>query len=281
MQSQASEGKIAVILPVYNGDSPSRFRKALKSVFSQTECEPLIFVGIDGSINRGLEEVLNDYSSRIFSVTRNEQNQGLASTLNKLIEKCLQYQEIELIFRMDADDESLPRRLTSQIDFFSSHPNVAVLGMACIEVNETGKSLGTKVMPLAHEDLRRHFYKRSPFVHPTVAFRKEIFESGVRYPIAYDLCEDIALWGILLQRKYRFANLREPGLVFTNSAATLARRHTIRKGFNELKIRIDTWKNDDDSEWTDLIHLGLAFAFKILPKKVALKLYSKAMTETS
>ena len=60
---------------------------------------------------------------------------SLGSSLAKMVE----ISKTELCARIDADDINLPDRLEKQLQFLSSHPDVAVLGSWMFFINEIEK----------------------------------------------------------------------------------------------------------------------------------------------
>ena len=84
-----------------------------------------------------------------------------------------------LIARMDADDRSHPHRLSRQVEYLQSHPDIAVVG--CLaegfpagEVREGFRIyldwLNSLVSP---EEIARQIYVESPLAHPSVMMRRE------------------------------------------------------------------------------------------------------------
>ena len=47
-----------------------------------------------------------------------------------------------LLAFLDADDEAGPERLGAQVEFLDAHPDVDVLGIAIIAVDECGERIG-------------------------------------------------------------------------------------------------------------------------------------------
>jgi len=143
-----------------------------------------------------------------------QQHQGLAACLNELIETVLCDERWGLIARMDADDESLPARMEMQRRFLAHHPEIDILGTACIEVNEHGQHLQTKRMQLVHKRIIRRMPRSNPINHPSMMIRRRVFESGLRYRTDVSRTKDYHLWIDAASKGFIFANLPQPLLNF-------------------------------------------------------------------
>lgn len=154
---------------------------------------------------------------------------------------------------MDADDVSFQDRFEKQVQYFNQKPHISVLGAGCHEITESGDVVFEKRLPEVHTDLRRRFVKQCPLIHPTVMFRRRVFEGGIRYPVDVFRTEDLALWLELMGAGYEFANIQKPLLLFRVGQGFLKRRADRRKGWAEFKIRVNAIKR-----------LGLPSAINIL-----------------
>lgn len=86
----------------------------------------------------------------------------------------------------------------------------------------------------SNDRIMQYATTRCPLVHPTVMFRRQVFEKGYRYnPDAY-LTEDFELWHWLLLADFKFANTREILLKFKMSTETLTRRRGVAKSWSEF-----------------------------------------------
>lgn len=112
---------ISVVLPVRNGEA--FLADALDSVFAQTFSDFELIVVDDCSTDRTAEMLASTNDSRL-RVVRNEEQRGIAGSLNRGFELC----GGRYIARMDADDISLPMRFARQVAFLEAHPEVGVCG---------------------------------------------------------------------------------------------------------------------------------------------------------
>lgn len=185
-----------MIQSVYKNDKEIFLRKSIESILQQSYSDFMLFIGVDGPVNDGINTLLRDFEKddRI-KVLRFPENRGLAHTLNDLLAEVLM-QGFTYIARMDSDDISLADRLEKQMTYMSNHPEVDMVGGAINEIDENGEDRGkiTKY-PLTPNECRDFFAKRNPVAHPTVLFRRSFFEKArSKYPTDFVRNEDTRLW---------------------------------------------------------------------------------------
>jgi len=111
---------VSVVLPAYN--CPAYLGMAIKSILDQT-FENYEFIIIDDGSTDNTPEIIQTFIDpriRFFQ----QQNQGLAATLNRGIELA----RGKYIARMDQDDISMPERLAKQVKYLDSHPECGMIG---------------------------------------------------------------------------------------------------------------------------------------------------------
>lgn len=222
--------EIAVLLPVYAGDTPSLLSEALLSILSQDiECFTInIYLGIDGPISKDLEIIIDAHRCDIFRVIRSEENVGLSQILNLLIEDL---GEEQYVFRHDADDTSMKYRFRKQVEFFKAYPDVGVLGGAILELDGAGSVIGSRSYPKSNCDCKKYMSRSSPFAHPTVAFNRSAINCSLFYPNSRSN-EDIRFWFYLAKNNTIFSNCSEVLVKFRFSEETF-RRRGMQKSFGE------------------------------------------------
>ena len=67
-----------------------------------------------------------------------------------------------LLAFLDADDEAEPERLATQLAFLAAHHDVDVLGSAISCIDESGRRIGYRSYPLAHEQIVRQMTIANP-----------------------------------------------------------------------------------------------------------------------
>jgi glycosyltransferase involved in cell wall biosynthesis len=193
-------------MPVRNEES--HLPAALSSIFSQTFTDWELVAVDDGSTDATrhvLEEAARrEPRMRILSTG----GKGLVKALNLGLDAC----SGRLVARMDGDDICHPSRLRVQSDFLEKNPDVALV--ACSFRHFPRSGLGSGMLAYeewqnsldSHEAILRDLYVESPFVHPTVMFRKkEIDSAGMYCDCGWP--EDYDLWLRLAIRGERFARL--------------------------------------------------------------------------
>jgi len=211
-------------------------REAVQSILDQTYTKFDYYIIFDGPVEKDIdsyiESLLKDERIRLY---RLEKNGGLAAALNYLLEIVLKNPEYNLIARMDADDISMPDRFEKQFSFLNSNPDISVVGCWYEEIDETGKHLSYKKLPIEHESVRKRYFTRTPFAHPSVIYRRELIEKAGVYPTDTILMEDNVLWGRALMKGLRFYNIPEYLFKFRIDKDFYKRRSGINYGFNFAK----------------------------------------------
>src|SRR5207248_4373568 len=118
-----------------------------------------------------------------------EANLGLAQSLNI----GLGLAQAPLIARLDCDDVCLPHRLERQLAFLSSHPDVDVYGSRIIVIDENGRRIARRNLPVTHDAIARRLRRTNALSHPSVMFRKAAVEAAGGYE-PDQVVEDFELW---------------------------------------------------------------------------------------
>lgn len=261
---------VSVIMCVYAGDRPGPLRDAVRSVLEQTFADLVLRIYVDGPVEADVRvylETLDDPRVRIEFAAA---NRGLGAGLNRLIDDSL-LEGCDVIARMDADDVCHPERLAKQLAFLKRHPEVAVLGAGCLEFDEdTGDEL-VKRLPPDDATLKRELVKRTPFVHPTVVFRTEVFIGGIRYPTHPS--EDMHLWVDLTRYGWTFANLEEPLLRYRVSRDLFHRRSSWNKAMTELRARRRAMNELCMTSPSNIAWTGAYLGLRLLPAALARRAY--------
>lgn len=164
------EKQVSVIMGVYNQWNREALQKAVKSILNQTLTDFEFIIYDDGSDPEvaGYIRELEKLDERIVLIGK-EENHGLAFSLNM----CIGAAKGKYIARMDADDIALPERLQVQYDFMEQHKEYAWCGCNTRLFDENG-IWGERKMPELPSD--KDYLPFSPFIHPTVMYRRKLFE---------------------------------------------------------------------------------------------------------
>ncbi len=237
----ATNQGVGILLCVHAGADPDQFDQALASMRGQTHPDVRLFVYCDGPLTVAHETALAKYvevTGFRDRIIRGNAPAGLPSGLNTLIEHALSVDDISYLARMDADDLSTPDRIAKQVLFLRNHPKVSLVGTWCIEFDQPGTAAFYKRMPTDHDDLVDFMLYRSPFNHPTVMFRRNIFEQGYRYDPGLKLMQDYDLWTRLVSAGFIIGNVPEYLLWFRVEPNFYSRRSGIQRASREIGMRI-------------------------------------------
>jgi hypothetical protein len=192
-----------MVMAVYNGE---RFlREAIDSILAQEYTDFELIIVDDGSTDRS-REIIGSYQDARIVVVENKRNLGLARSLNR----GLAVARGEYIARQDADDVSLPNRLSRQVAFLDARPSVALVGSAHAEIDDSGRVVREVDAHCEHTTIAWALLFFCPFVHSAVMFRRALVLENVGfYDPAYQYSMDFDLWARIAAR-YRVANLPEP-----------------------------------------------------------------------
>ena len=169
--------KISIILPTYNG--AKRIARAIQSVQKQSLRDWELLVVIDGSTD-GTFSVVSDIAKNDerIRIVNNKENQGIQKTLNNGIKKSTGV----YIARIDDDDEWCDNeKLQKQFNFLESNPEYGLVGSGIVLVNKNGDEIDQYLFVENDNDIRKTFLSQNHFAHPSVMFRKSIFEKTGLY----------------------------------------------------------------------------------------------------
>jgi len=181
---------VSVLMSVYNCER--YIRESVNSILNQTYKDFEFLIINDGSSDK-TSEILSSYTDHRILIITNDQNIGLANSLNK----GLAIAKGTYIARQDADDISAPDRLNKQLHFMKANLDVAVLGTQIHYINENGKRLHkfASKYPTSYLAAKYCSLFRTPVGHPSVFFRRDIIWGEYKgYNPRYIVSEDTELW---------------------------------------------------------------------------------------
>lgn len=267
------DNNIAIITTLYKGDNVQFAKVALDSIVSQqnVDMEKVhIYLYIDGEITAEHESLLSEYSDRIYKVFRGDVNKGLAFGLNYLLE---QLEDEEFVFRMDLDDISDEKRLSTQLKYMEKHPELDLIGCFSREIDESDRVQKEKVYPVEHEQVRKAVVKCNPVLHPTMCFRLAfIRQHAIRYPNLY-LTEDLGFLFSVIKSGGKVGNCPEFLFRWRKASHFFERRRNFKRALVEYQIYRDIGK-EFNSSLVGLLYPTLRFVFRMLPNGLAKQVYN-------
>lgn len=226
---------ISVLMSIYIKDSPKFLNDALNSITDIQTLEPKEIILIqDGKLTIELDHIVKKWKKKLgekLILVRNSSNIGLTKSLNKGIEFC----SGDYIARMDADDLSTPKRFKLQTEFFEINKEIDILGGSMNEFNENNTSLNIRTYPESMPLILKQISKSSPLCHPSVMFRRRVFDEGNRYNEKYKTTQDLAFWFELLGKGYKISNLDDILINFRINK-NFSKRRSLNKALNEFEI---------------------------------------------
>lgn len=231
------EPLISVIMGVYNQWDRESLRQAVYSILEQTFTEWEFIIYDDGSLPEAAAYIreLKGLDPRIVLIGR-EENHGLAFSLNACIDRA----RGKYIARMDADDIADPERLQVQFNFMEHHPEYAWCGCNTRLFDENG-IWGCRRMP--EQPKYRDYLKYSPYVHPTVMYRREIFEQDGGYRAGEETlrCEDYEIFMRLRRHGLKGYNIQQFLFSYREDKESF-RKRKMKYRINEAKLRYRNFK---------------------------------------
>ncbi len=210
---------LSVLMPVF--DAERYLAGAIESVLAQTERGFQFVIVDDGSRDQSPAIIARfaQQDRRIQVVT--QANTGVAGSLNAGLAQCTG----ELVFRMDADDLSLPTRFAVQVAEMQRRPEIVALGTAVIFTDSEARPLKVYRPPLEPAVIEAELTDGNggALVHPTVVFRRAALLACGGYRTKYDFIEDLDLYVRLLGHG-PLANLAEPLFHYRQHAQSVNHR---------------------------------------------------------
>lgn len=181
--------KVSVVMTVYNAGA--FLALAIESVLAQSFRDFEFLIHDDGSTDGSLA-VLHDYAARDPRVVVSSgPNQGLPAVLNQLIAQA----RGAFLARMDADDICLPERFERQVAHLDAHPEIVVLGSACLFIDGAGRSIKPTAPPCDHATIDdMHCRGLCAIEHPSVMMRREPVLALGGYDESFRSAQDLELW---------------------------------------------------------------------------------------
>lgn len=261
---------VSVVMPVFNGEK--FLSQAIESILNQTLKKFEFIIVNDASKDKSLS-IINHYLKidKRIRLINNKHNKGMAQSLNLGVASA----KSDLIARMDQDDVAHPQRLKLEYDYLTKNPHVVIVGTNIIIIDENGKIISKRDYPATSNKLKKIMLRYSPFAHPTVMFRKKIFEELGGYDTHWAPCEDIDFW-FKIASKYNLGSLAKPLLRYrlsSKSASHYDVRNTELVGF-KLKIHAIKKYNFKPGPYDILYNLLQFLTMWIMPSSLRIKFYN-------
>ena len=185
MDKRRKDPLVSIIIPTYNRGWI--LKEAINSVLAQDFTDFELIVVDDGSTDK-TQDILNTYNEDIRALRQN--NQGVSAARNAGIASALG----RFIAFLDSDDLWLPKKLSTQIDFFKSNRDALIC-----QTDEIWIRNGVRVNPKKrHKKFSGDLFKRSLslcLISPSaVMIKRSLFEEVGVFDETLPACEDYDLW---------------------------------------------------------------------------------------
>ena len=227
----------SVLMSVYIKEKPEYLKTSMESMMKQTVPTNDFVLVCDGPLNPELNAVIEEMQQKygdVLHVVRLEKNGGLGHALQVGVKECRN----ELIARMDSDDISRPYRCESELQVFTAHPEISIVGSVIEEFSTNPEVVNSKrVVPESNEKIIEFSKNRNPFNHPSVMYRKkDVLKAGNYSNVRY--MQDYYLWIDMLIAGMKGYNIQKP-LVWMRADSNLFKR---RSGKLYVEIQINLFK---------------------------------------
>ncbi len=241
---------ISVIMGVYNAKK-RLLGLAIDSILMQTYTN-FEFIICDDASNNGTSLWLQEYAKRDsrIRILRNQQNEKLATSLNK----CIAAARGTFLARQDADDISDPTRLEKQLRFLLTHKDIDFVGSNCNLYNTHDGLTGQRFMPEFPQD--KDFLFNSPFIHGSLMFRTSCLNTKCCYRKSKwtNRTEDYDLFMHMYSLGKRGANIQEN--LYTYHYGRQQNHISMRYRMDEMVLRYQGFRK------MGLLPQGYPYVFK-------------------
>ena len=229
--------KFSVLMPIYIHEKDDELRLAIDSVINQTLMPNEIIIIADKDIPQNTKMILDEYKSKypdIFNPVILKESASLGQSRAIGVEMA----KYDIIANMDADDIARKDRFQIQINFMKNNPEIDVVGSWITEFEGTPDNIyAIRELPQNLKDIINFCKFRSPINNMTIMYKKKSLIEAGNYSSLQGM-EDFELWGRMLVKGYKLANIPEC-LVNVRAGRNLINR---RKGFKVLNYELAVFK---------------------------------------
>ena len=218
--------RVSVLMAVYN--TPVDFlKKSIESILTQTFYDFEFIIIDDGSTQKDIKNTILSYNDKRIRYFY-QKNIGLPGALNNGLNKC----SGKYIARMDSDDIARPDRLKKQVDFLDNNPDVGIVG-SLFQTFGKKRYISDHPFNVTVMTLLKGCY----IGHPTVMFRKDIFDKyNLRYNLKFKCAQDYELWSRAV-RVTKIVNIQEVLLDYRISEINISQKRAEEQNSNAHKVR--------------------------------------------
>ncbi len=175
---------VSVLMSVHNGER--YLREAIDSILEQSFTKFEFIIIDDGSSDRSAD-IINGFEDPRIVRLFNNANHGLAYSLNRGLKKARGL----YVARQDADDISLPERLSRQVSFLQAAEAIGLVGTGSRWIDDRGGTVRVWNPPTNPKEIQQKILRALPILHATIMFRLRCLKAidgfyDESYPVAQD-----------------------------------------------------------------------------------------------
>ena len=181
---------VTVLIPAYN--AAATIARAINSVLAQSFTDYEIIVVDDGSRDT-TSEIVQSYDEAAIRLLRLPSNQGASTAVNE----GLKIARGKFIAFLDADDEWLPSKVSTQIDALVRNPAAVMVTCGCRFVDSDGnvfREFGIPPPNTSKSEVWRLLLAATFIAKPCVVARMEALQRVGPFDVALPVAEDQNMW---------------------------------------------------------------------------------------
>jgi glycosyltransferase involved in cell wall biosynthesis len=219
---------VSVVMAVHNG--ADWILKSVESILQQTYEHLELIVIDDGSVDdsAAIVNAIEDKRIRLF---KNEKQSGLVYSLNFGISQA----RGQYIARMDADDISLPERISSQMAILQNDKRIVAVGGWITLVDENDEVIEQWEYPESTKMIMWNQFFNSGFAHPSTLFLASAFKKAGGYLTDHKYAEDFDLWSRLGEVGELY-NIQKPLLLYRVHTSSISHSYDDKQTLARHKI---------------------------------------------
>jgi glycosyltransferase involved in cell wall biosynthesis len=166
--------------------------EAIESVQAQSLVNWEMII-VDDASNDNTKEIVEHYCVQDARIQyyRNEKHLKISESRNR----SLSYSKGRYVAILDSDDLWCdPLKLEKQCSFLDSQPDHAVVGCGVVVIDKDGKEIKRYLNPQTDKEIRNDIYRRNPFAHSSVMYRRKVVVEMGGYDTSLDTAEDYDLY---------------------------------------------------------------------------------------
>ena len=198
---------VSVILPVYNQEK--YLEETIDSILSQSYRDFELIIVDDGSTDNSAAIIGMFQAKDPRVLAYFESNSGKSLSTNSLVSKA----RGELCAFLDADDVMLTERLSRQVDFHQSNPQVDASSCHCYYINEKGNMFGVQRYSVGSQVAQYNTaFKNEEFIicsYTGLMVKRKVFLDTGGLKKKFEPCEDFEFFNRLTDSGYTLSVIPE------------------------------------------------------------------------